>query len=370
MAPLKKIESLTPEQETALVAYREECLAVGRSCEAADREAAETVFRSMYAALGMPAPYVWWCDGPAVGSMVRMILKNQNSAILKAPANLRDNLWANLWDNLGANLWANLGANLGDNLRDNLGDNLRANLGDNLRANLGDNLRDNLSWYFWGQYELAWQAYYAFPDAVLRTMHTVEQRERLGWWLTLSRSCGWWEPFQGIVFVCERPFRQAVDDDGRLHHESQAALLCRDGWPVYAWHGVRVTQQVIEAPETLTAQQILAEPNAEVRRVMMERFGFERLLAESSAEELDRSDFGTLYRLLIPDDEPLVMVRVTNSTPEPDGHFKDYTLRVNPECRPMLPDNTMGEPQELTALAAVASTFGMTGREYVLACQS
>ena len=81
-----KIDALTPEQEQSLAAYREDWLRVGRSCEPANRAEAERVFVAMYAALGKPAPKVWWCDGPATGSLVRAILR----------ANLRANLGDNL----------------------------------------------------------------------------------------------------------------------------------------------------------------------------------------------------------------------------------------------------------------------------------
>ncbi len=44
------------------------------------------------------------------------------------------------------------------------------------------------------------------------------------------------------------------------------------------------------------------------------------------------------------------MVKVVNSTPEPDGSFKDYFLRVPPTCQ--------------TALEAVAWTFDKTPEQY------
>jgi hypothetical protein len=58
------------------------------------------------------------------------------------------------------------------------------------------------------------------------------------------------------------------------------------------------------------------------------------------------------------------MVEVENSTPEPGGERKVYFLRVHPECRPMLRDGSFGERQELTAHAAVASTFGLRAEDY------
>jgi hypothetical protein len=65
------------------------------------------------------------------------------------------------------------------------------------------------------------------------------------------------------------------------------------------------------------------------------------------------------------------MVKVVNSTPEPDGSFNDYFLGVHPELRPLPPAGTRATawfadhpPQTLTARNAVASTFSMTGEEY------
>jgi hypothetical protein len=358
-----KIDSLTADQQAALIAYRAEWLAHGRSCAPADRGATARVLTAMYAAINEAPPYVWWCDGPAVGSLVRGVLWANLWDNLGA--DLGDNLWANLRANLGANLgdnlranlganlwdnlWANLRDNLGANLGANLGDNLGANLGDNLWANLRDNLGANLGWFFWGQHEAAWPAYYAWPDLALHQMHTAEQRERLGWWLTLAQSCGWWQPYRGVVFVCERPARQAVDADGRLHHESGPALLCRDGWPVYAWHGVRVPAHVIEQPDTLTPEEIRAESNAEVRRVMIERMGWERWLQASGATPVQSDRFGDLYRTEM-DGAQVGVVVVVNSTPEPDGHHKKYALLVPPEHE--------------TAHGAIASTFGLTAAQY------
>jgi hypothetical protein len=89
---------------------------------------------------------------------------------------------------------------------------------------------------------------------------------------------------------------------------------------------------------------------------MIERYGQARYLLDSGATEIHRDDFGTLYRKTIPGDESLMMVKVVNSTPEPDGSFKDYFLRVPP---------TMARARE-----AVAWTFAMPEAEYILEAQT
>ena len=344
---VKKIKKLTAAQQKALVAYCDEWLRIGRCTEPSDRPAAEAVWKEMYVAIGEEPPYIWWCDGPAVGSIVRTVLKSANLG-----DNLRANLGANLWTNLGANLWTNLEANLWTNLEDNL----VANLWTNLRANLGDNLGDNLGWSFLGSHESAWSAFYNWTHEALRPMHDREQSKKLSWWLTLARSTGWWHCHKGIVFACERPAKQQVDDRGRLHCTDGPALLCRDGWPVHAIHGIRVPSDIIEQPTSLTLARINTEKNAEVRRVMIERFGFDRYLRDGQIQEVQRDDFGRLYRKQVGTEPAMQFVRVVNSTPEPDGTCKEYVLPVRNTVR--------------TAHEAVASSFGLDTATYNPSFQS
>ena len=85
-------------------------------------------------------------------------------------------------------------------------------------------------------------------------------------------------------------------------------------------------------PETIEAQQILAESNAEVRRVMIERVGFERFLKDVNAEVLHRDkDPGgprELLRVKLTGDEDLVCVSVR--CPSTGRH---YLIRVPPTMR-------------------------------------
>lgn len=79
------------------------------------------------------------------------------------------------------------------------------------------------------------------------------------------------------------------------------------------WRGVPVSRQIVFQPETLTSNDILKEFNAEVRRVMLERVGFERFLELAKATTLDSDrDKGGERKLLkvslMPSDENLVCV--------------------------------------------------------------
>jgi hypothetical protein len=103
-------------------------------------------------------------------------------------------------------------------------------------------------------------------------------------------------------------------------------------------HGVAVPQFVIEAPQLITPTHIETEENAEVRRVMIERYktgeeisGAAAYIRDAGGKRLDHDDaFGTLWRRDVPGDEPIVTLEVVNRSPEPDGSYKHYWLRVDP----------------------------------------
>ncbi len=98
------------------------------------------------------------------------------------------------------------------------------------------------------------------------------------------------------------------------------------------WRGVRVDARIAFFPEQITAEEVLAEPNAELRRVMIERMGFEKFLKVAGAEVLheDRDAGGPRQLLRVPlaGDEPLVVVSVR--CPSTARH---YLIRVPPAMK-------------------------------------
>lgn len=317
MSPTERITSLTPEQEHRLVEYRDQWYAIGASTEPADRPTAERAIGAMYHMIGEAEPRFIWVESPAAACiLVALVQRDDNSSL---GASLWDSLWDSLWASLGDSLWASLGG------------------------------------MYYGGHESYWPAYYAFCREIGVQYDAVRSRQ-LDLWCGVCRSCGWWLPYRGTVICCERHRELHVDARQRLHCESGPAMRFADGYAIWAWHGVRVPQHVIEQPDTITVAAIDAEPNVEMRRVLIERYGTSLYLTDSGATMIHRDDWGTLYRRDQADDEPLVMVKVVNSTPEADGSRKDYFLRVPP---------TITRARE-----AVAWTFDMTEREYILAAQT
>jgi hypothetical protein len=168
---------------------------------------------------------------------------------------------------------------------------------------------------------------------------------------TLQSSC-WWYPHRDFVMVCERPtqiHRELVRQDNprgfgshRLHRADGPAVAWPDGWGVYAVHGARVPGWMIDHPERITIAHIEGEQNAEIRRIMIDRYGWSRYIADSQCQVVDQvaEDFeirglrgARLLRKELPGEpEPIIYLDMVNSTPEPDGSLKHYLERIDPNA--------------------------------------
>lgn len=149
---------------------------------------------------------------------------------------------------------------------------------------------------------------------------------------------------RGIVTLSQPPTEVNRDANGRFHAEIGPAVRYSDGARLWAWHGVQVPKRLIQFPEKLDIWEIRQERNAEVRRVMMERYGLDRFLKDTQSTLMNKGKLGKLYRVEYDDRTWAQFVVVTNSTPEKDGSFKEYVLQVR--------------PNEFRADDAVAWTFG------------
>lgn len=127
------------------------------------------------------------------------------------------------------------------------------------------------------------------------------------------------------------------------------------------WIALGLSTAPADRPDLITPSTIRDEQNTELRRVLLERYGADRFIRDIGAVPIHADETGTLYRIDLADDEPLVMVSLINSTPElaradgliqaPDGSWrKAYWLRVPANIR--------------TAREAVAWTFDTKVEDY------
>jgi hypothetical protein len=318
-------DDLSSSRLAQLHRLQDEWLTLGTSCELADRPRAEGAITQLYWLSGMPEPDFVWVDSPTAGDYVSV--DAYDTAVELSGENRR---W--LQD-------PRLGF-LATVRRERLSPAIEQVWGALALSHPSAAWRRDVLLAAAGSFTVPWVAFLDVLTDIGLVSHDREDRERLALFVAAARSCGGWAPEPRVCFIGERPAQVRMEAwtigdirPMRLHCPDGPAIMFRDDFGVWAWHGTRVPQRVIEAPERLTAADWLAEGHAEIRRVILERMGgYAKLLEGIPAVKVATDDYGILWRIEAGyGPEPTVLVDVLNSTPEPDGSFRRYLLRVPPQ---------------------------------------
>ncbi|MEG4839934.1 leucine-rich repeat domain-containing protein [Microcoleus sp. B9-D4] len=145
----------------------------------------------------------------------------------------------------------------------------------------------------------------------------------------LFEDCGLIFPFEKICVVCDRPRHLRFDSQNRLHAEAEPAIEFADGWNFYYYHGVRLPEEYGKVhPNQWQPQWLLTEENAEVRRVLIQGIGYDRIIQELQAKQIDSWQEYALLQIDNADVEPIYLLKMTC----PSTGFI-HALRVPPNLR-------------------------------------
>ena len=220
---------------------------------------------------------------------------------------------------------------------------------------------------------LPWSKSVLVPNAYAsRTLAAIEQGIASGalpqsgfqaLLLHILSECAAFYPLPGVAILCENP--QGFLPFGEGASAPGVRVDFQNGESSYFWNDLSVTKsqaEVLKRPDLLPSCEILTAfapgirshliedigatavaqgaggaallelDDPEFRREMIEAYGATSLIFDSSVFPTSvEDDFGTLYRVAIEGDEDVCVVKVLNATPEPDGTFRDYFLRVPPD---------------------------------------
>lgn len=231
----KKIDRLTPEQEAMIPVYREKWIQIGTSCDPCNLEESKKYARLAYKAAGLTCPEKFYLvDSPIAAAKLEVELSGEK---------LNQKQFANA-------------------------------------------VYQAINSQIFGSHEAGWLSYYEFMWNEIG----IKECEALEGLIGIAKNCGWWAPYNDYIIFQHRHEELHVDEEFRLHNENGPAIRYRDGYSVWAVHGVRVTEQIIMRPETLTIDQINSENNQDVRSIMIDRFGWPKYLENSDAKCIDFRD--------------------------------------------------------------------------------
>jgi len=204
--------------------------------------------------------------------------------------------------------------------------------------------------------ELDWISYHDFCERRLGVQYEPRRLERIRLWSEICQTAYWWAPYEGTCFVSDRPTTIHLDRRERFHNLKGPAMAFSDGWSLYAIHGSSVSERLVMSPDTVKLEDLPLDTDLEVLHATIELLGHERFLKAANAKLMHEDSFGRLHRIQFYDMEPLLLVDVVNSTPEPNGTVKHHFLRVPPVIE--------------TAHEGVAWSFGQRRKDYGPAIQT
>ena len=306
---IEKITKLTPEQEARFPEFVAKWTSIGLSTQPADRPRAEAALKGLYALAELREPRIIWLPCPLSAGLSSVVCAQivNSSAVDSAVGSA-------VYSAVDSAVRSAVGSAVGSAVR-----------------------------FFGGS---LWAGYAAWADYFNAVLGIAIDRS----YLESIESCGCYWLLNGICFASERPCRLNLDDRGRLHCGNGQSIGYPSGWGLWHWHGVQVPERVILSPELLTPREIIEERNAEVRRVMIERYGQDRFVIDSGAAVLDRGADGELLAIDLPGDPEGQLVALRLRCPSTSAV---YIIRVPPD--------------QTSFVDAKAWTFGLTKEQYVFA---
>jgi hypothetical protein len=389
-----RIDKLTPAQAARMSEWVDKWTSIGLSTDPANFDAAFEAALRCYDVSKLTRPRglvraasplgAHW-GGAVVATVLGKAENVESNVESNVWSNVESNVWSNVWSNVesnvGSNVWSNVVSNV-SNVRSNVESNVESNVWSNVESNVWSNVESNVESNVWsnvesnvwsgirnyrsGQFWASWFAYVTFFRDVCgwenQTLDAFALDEALG------LNCGWVWWHDDVVAISDRPHRLRRDNVGRLHNDSGAAIEYRDGWGVCAWHGYRLPEThewIVRDRDKLSATAIDNEGNAELRRIMLEAFGFDRYLGERGAKEIAVDTcHGRPRRLLdiTVKGETVRVIEVENGSLEPDGTRRKFVLGA---ARHPITRELPKTPHE-----AIAWSYGRPADQYVEAVRT
>lgn len=252
---MEKIKELTKEQEAMIPVYRDKGLAIGNSTEPANWDVADQAIKELYEFSGLPLPEkIYHCGSPYEAQKLINELTGEDPKKYHSTHG-----------------------------------------------------------YGYGQHESYWIYTYGYYIDVLKVKVDEKAERGLAIMQRLCESSGFHYIFDKFAIICDRPSEIHLNENNELHNPDGPAVVYRDGYNnIYAINGHYIpaesAKKIIFHPETITIDDINSESNAEIARMLIEKYDMGRYLIETGAKILDVDALGldgSATRTLVQDSKGL-----------------------------------------------------------------
>ncbi|MFB2919003.1 DUF6745 domain-containing protein [Aerosakkonema funiforme] len=310
----------TPQQEALIQVYQKKWDAIAVSTERIDRQKAQDAIKSAYGTIGKNEVEILFYDSPYAAAIE---IDRQGRIKLGNPIakQIERQLEVKLWRQIQSQLQRRLQEEFRDRqittvvwelklgiVRQLIAINIWKKIGEGLIQGINTDLANKIEFYI----------------TAVGCQHNFEKEWEL--YQVLVENAFWILAYENVCFVCDRPTKINFDDRRRLHAEGEPAIEFADGYSLYAYHGVNLPRKYgYLHPKKWRSQWLLEETNAELRRVLIQAIGYERICQELQTTELDLFREYSLLKIDGADVEPIHLLKMTCPS---TGQI--HTLRVPP----------------------------------------
>ena len=328
------IDKLTPEQEALIPVYRKKWRAIALSTEPIDRDKATDAVKAIYAGIYQKEPKIVFFDSPHAAHQNLLLLDSLPSSLYGLiELEVNTAIQITFRSQLNIQLWYEIRNLFTIESNSYFSWGIDHEIRGKLTYEEGEEGEEEkreayISLIKIRHEDLAHEA--SIMDYCISGLSISCKENQYKWesYQSLIKNSGWIYAFKEICYVCDRPRILSFDSQQRLHAEGSPAIQFADGFSVYAYHGVRLPEKYGKVhPQQWRSEWLLSEDNAEVRRVLIQGIGYDRICQELAAVELDSWQEYTLLK--IDNNVDVEAIYLLKMTCPSTGHI--HVLRVPPD---------------------------------------
>jgi hypothetical protein len=276
------ITALTDEQKKRFPEFVEKWTKIGLSTERADRPRAENAIKKIYKLAKLEEPEIVWCKCPMCAAISAMIISMLSRSSKKNISRKSINKIVESAKGIDTSVHQVIVDDICRTV-----ETVFKFKTESVRYEQHLSLKRKDGYAFFGG--SLWAAYPAFFDYFNEVLKIEIDRS----YLDMAESCGYYWTLDKLAILSDKPLEIHRNSNKQLHKQNSMAIKYESGWGLYVLNGVCVPKDVActyagDMDKDFLVTYYFKETNAEVRREVIRKMGYELFAQRAGAKVIDR----------------------------------------------------------------------------------
>jgi len=302
---MKKIESLTEEQEAKMLEVKNFWLNYINSCKnSINKEAADLSIEWLYKLAGYGKPVIIYVDSPLGCQYATNLLKAVFSKIDLSGDQVRSQVESQVWSQVRSQVESQVRSQVESQVRSQVRSQVWSQVGSQVWSQVGSQVRSQV----WSQVESQVRSQVWIEKLIYERFSTYGSITDYGWvsfidffqqigiidsklftqYKQLLQS-GIYDMIQlnGFCIVSNLPIKLLRNNSGALHNPTGPAIEFKDGYQLHFINGRFIPAEIFHKSVSLTKEQFLSETNSDYKGAWYEILGQKKMMDLLGAVEVD-----------------------------------------------------------------------------------